>query len=89
MDVAVWLRSHGLSRYEAAFSDNSIYADILPDLTDGDLAESASIWGIASACSRRSQVRARYKPAAQPTTSTGNLLLYGLYPQGRRCASGP
>ena len=39
MDVAVWLRSLGLSRYEAVFSDNSIDADILPDLTDGDLAQ--------------------------------------------------
>src|ERR1700737_1941317 len=39
MDVAVWLRSLGLSRYEAAFSGNSIDAEVLPDLTDGDLAE--------------------------------------------------
>ena len=39
MDVGVWLRSLGLSRYEAAFSDNSIDADVLPDLTDGDLAQ--------------------------------------------------
>ncbi|HZZ62058.1 MAG TPA: AAA family ATPase [Roseiarcus sp.] len=39
MDVAVWLRSLGLSRYEAAFSDNSIDADVLLDLTDGDLAQ--------------------------------------------------
>ncbi len=39
MDVAVWLRSLGLSRYEAAFRDNSIDADVLPDLTDGDLAQ--------------------------------------------------
>ena len=39
MDVAVWLRNLGLSRYEAAFSDNSIDADVLPDLTDGDLAQ--------------------------------------------------
>ncbi len=39
MNVAVWLRSLGLSRYEAAFSDNSIDADILPDLTDGDLVQ--------------------------------------------------
>ena len=39
MDVAVWLRSLGLSRYEVAFSDNSIDADVLPDLTDGDLAQ--------------------------------------------------
>ena len=32
MDVAVWLRKFGLGRYEAAFSDNSIDADIVPDL---------------------------------------------------------
>jgi len=39
MDVAIWLRSLGLSRYEAAFSDNSIDANVLPDLTDGDLLQ--------------------------------------------------
>ena len=39
MDVAIWLRSLGLSRYEAAFSDNSIDADVLLDLTDGDLLQ--------------------------------------------------
>ena len=39
MDVGIWLRNLGLSRYEAAFSDNSIDADVLPDLTDGDLAQ--------------------------------------------------
>ena len=39
MDVGVWLRSLGLGRYEVAFRDNSIDADVLPDLTDGDLAQ--------------------------------------------------
>ena len=39
MDVGVWLRNLGLSRYEAAFRENSIDADVLPDLTDGDLAQ--------------------------------------------------
>ena len=39
MDVGVWLRSLGLSHYEAAFADNSIDADILPDLSDSDLKE--------------------------------------------------
>ena len=39
MDVGVWLRSLGLGRYEVAFSDNSIDADVLPELTDRDLAE--------------------------------------------------
>jgi class 3 adenylate cyclase/predicted ATPase len=37
MDVGVWLRSLGLGRYEVAFSENSIDADVLPDLTDSDL----------------------------------------------------
>jgi class 3 adenylate cyclase len=39
MDVGVWLRSLGLSHYEAAFADNFIDADILPDLSDSDLKE--------------------------------------------------
>ena len=39
MDVAAWLQSLGLSRYEAAFGKNAIEVDVLPDLTDGDLAE--------------------------------------------------
>ena len=39
MDVGSWLRSLGLGQYEAAFNDNSIAADILPDLTDGDLVQ--------------------------------------------------
>jgi SAM domain (Sterile alpha motif)/Adenylate and Guanylate cyclase catalytic domain len=39
MDVGVWLRSLGLSHYEAAFADNSIDTDILADLSDSDLIE--------------------------------------------------
>jgi class 3 adenylate cyclase len=39
MDVGVWLRSLGLSHYEVAFSDNSVDADILADLSDSDLEE--------------------------------------------------
>ncbi|HTX51599.1 MAG TPA: AAA family ATPase, partial [Caulobacteraceae bacterium] len=39
MDVAVWLRSLGLGQYEGAFRDNSIDADVLPDLTDADLVQ--------------------------------------------------
>ena len=37
MDIGVWLRGLGLSRYEAAFRDNSIGPDIVPDLTGDDL----------------------------------------------------
>ena len=37
MDVGEWLRGLGLGQYEAAFHENEIEADILPDLTDSDL----------------------------------------------------
>src|SRR6516162_987467 len=37
MDVGGWLRGLGLDRYEATFRDNAIDADVLADLTDGDL----------------------------------------------------
>ena len=37
MDVGDWLRSLGLSQYEAAFRDNGIDGDVLVDLSDADL----------------------------------------------------
>jgi class 3 adenylate cyclase/predicted ATPase len=39
MDVGAWLRSLGLERYEAAFSDNEIDAAVLPSLTADDLKD--------------------------------------------------
>src|ERR1700688_1414117 len=39
MEIGVWLRGLGLSQYEAAFRENSIGADVLRDLTDGDLGQ--------------------------------------------------
>ena len=39
MDVGSWLRSLGLGQYEANFRDNKIDADLLPQLTDGDLKD--------------------------------------------------
>jgi class 3 adenylate cyclase len=39
MDVAVWLRSLGLERYEAEFRDNEIDERVLPNLTQEDLRE--------------------------------------------------
>jgi hypothetical protein len=39
MDMAGWLRSLGLERYEAAFRDNNIGSDILPKLTADDLKD--------------------------------------------------
>jgi class 3 adenylate cyclase len=39
MDVGDWLRGLGLDRYEAAFRENSIDADVLQDLSEADLAQ--------------------------------------------------
>jgi SAM domain (Sterile alpha motif) len=38
LDVGAWLRDLGLDQYEQAFRDNAIDVDVLPDLTDADLA---------------------------------------------------
>ena len=45
MDVGSWLRSLGLSQYEAAFRENGIDADVLPDLTDSDLEKLGVLLG--------------------------------------------
>ena len=37
MDVAVWLRGLGLEQYETLFRENDLDAEVLSDLTDGDL----------------------------------------------------
>ena len=37
MDVGAWLRGLGLERYEQAFCDNDVDADVLPELTADDL----------------------------------------------------
>ena len=39
MDIAAWLRELGLERYEQAFRDNEIDAEILPTLTAEDLKD--------------------------------------------------
>ena len=39
MDVASWLRNLGLERYEAAFRENDVDAELLPNLTADDLKE--------------------------------------------------
>ena len=39
MDIAVWLQSLGLERYEPLFHDNEIDWEVLPKLTSEDLRE--------------------------------------------------
>ena len=49
MDIGAWLRGLGLGRYEQAFRDNDVDADLLASLTAEDLKEI----GIASVGHRR------------------------------------
>ena len=37
MQISTWLRSLGLEQYEAAFRENDIDADVLPELTEAHL----------------------------------------------------
>ena len=55
MDIAGWLRAFGLERYEAAFSENDVDAELLSNLTDDDLKEIGvtSRWAIAAAYWKR------------------------------------
>lgn len=39
MDVGNWLRSLGPGQYEAAFRDNAIDGEVLPNLTADDLKD--------------------------------------------------
>ena len=45
MDVAAWLRSLGLERYEPAFRDNEIDWEALPKLTTEDLNDLGVVLG--------------------------------------------
>ena len=45
MDVGSWLRSLGLGQYEAAFRDNAMDAEVLPELTDADLEKLGVLLG--------------------------------------------
>jgi hypothetical protein len=65
MDVAVWLRSLGLERYEAAFRENEISEQVLPSLTAEDLKEI----GIGPVGHRRTLLEARAK-LSPPTGET-------------------
>jgi class 3 adenylate cyclase/tetratricopeptide (TPR) repeat protein len=39
MDVGAWLRGLGLGQYETTFRESEIDAEVLPDLTEGDLIQ--------------------------------------------------
>src|SRR4051794_12063497 len=64
VDVGDWLRGLGLERYEQAFRDNDIDADVLPELTADDLTG----LGITSVGHRRKLLAAIAALRAPPTT---------------------
>ena len=39
MSIGTWLQKHGLSQYEALFVENAIDTDVLPEITEDDLAK--------------------------------------------------
>jgi hypothetical protein len=45
MDVAAWLRGLSLERYAAAFRDNAIELEVLPELSEADLEKIGVLLG--------------------------------------------
>ena len=68
MDVASWLRDLGLERYEAAFRENDVSAEVLCHLTAEDLEG----LGVAAIGHRRRLLVAIAKLNEQRTTDTVN-----------------
>jgi class 3 adenylate cyclase/predicted ATPase len=54
MNIAEWLRALGLERYQATFRENDVTAELLPNLTAGDLKD----LGISSVGHRRQLMEA-------------------------------
>jgi hypothetical protein len=54
MDVEDWLRALGFERYHAAFRENDVDAELLPNLTDGDLKD-IGVNSLGYLCWKRSQ----------------------------------
>ena len=59
MDIGDWLRDRDLAKYEKALRENAIDLVVLPDLTDGDLAQIGEalgdLFGGSKPCQRLSR----------------------------------
>jgi class 3 adenylate cyclase len=64
VDVAAWLKNLGLGQYDAAFRDNAVDAEVLPQLTGDDLKE----LGVTSVGHRR-KLLAEIAALAPPLSS--------------------
>jgi class 3 adenylate cyclase len=69
VDVGAWLRGLGLERYEEAFRDNAIDADVLHDLTEADLEQLGVLLGhrkrLLRAISELPEPFAEHEPEAE------------------------
>jgi hypothetical protein len=84
MDVGGWLRSLGLGQYEAVFRDNAIDADVVADLTDGDLEKSDCRSATANDCLRRSPALLGYARLRQNRNPPTLIRLTRLPPSAAR-----
>jgi class 3 adenylate cyclase/predicted ATPase len=70
VDIAAWLRTLGLERYQAAFRDNDIDLEVLPNLTADDLIG----LGVTSIGHRRKLLKAiAERPPAAPAAERRQL----------------
>src|SRR5262245_66483250 len=67
MDVRQWLHGLGLGQYEQKFRDNKIDADVLADLTDGDLEKVGIPLGDRKRLLRAVAARAAHEPRPAQT----------------------
>src|SRR5580704_3475826 len=68
MDVGGWLRSLGLSQYETLFRQNDIDAEVLSELTDGDLEKFGVSFGHRKRLLKAIATLVSTETAAQPAT---------------------
>jgi len=68
LDIGAWLRGLGLERYEAAFRENRIEADVLASLTVEDLKD----LGVTLVGDRRRLLGAIAKLGVEASTAPGD-----------------
>lgn len=69
MSIGTWLQQHGLGQYEALFVENAIDTDVLPEITEDDLAK----LGIPIGDRKRliNSIRPRSEETAPPSNGNG------------------
>jgi class 3 adenylate cyclase len=71
LDVGGWPRNLGLEKYESAFTKNAIDADVLPELTEGDLEKLGIPVGDRKRLIKAIKVMAGHSPGTLITSEVG------------------